>query len=447
MFQRFVVVLFIFACIIPACMVQNAPAGDWLSVGTGDCPGRDVAGSTGPNPDPGRCNGQFSGYTAVCWNNNCTYKNVATASCTGGSNPGRMYTCGNSVVPTQSVGTWLSVGTGDCPGRDVAGSTGPNPDPGKCNGQFSGYTAVCWNNNCTYKNVATASCTGGSNPGRMYTCGSSSMPASTPVVPAASTGNWINVGTGDCPGRDVAGSTGPNPDPGKCNGQFSGYTAVCWNNNCTYKNVATASCTGGSNPGRMYTCGSSSMPASTPVVPAASTGNWINVGTGDCPGRDVAGSTGPNPDPGKCNGQFSGYTAVCWNNNCTYKNVATASCTGGSNPGRMYTCGSASTTPAAPAASALSGRWTLNANGFVFRADVIQRDRLVTGTMTPINHQGSTSTIDGSFDGRELNFTRSTPGSGSQQYHGFLFLGIESGNGIGGTFRSGGLDYGWYATK
>ena len=67
-------------------------------------------------------------------------------------------------------GAWQSVGTGDCPGHDVAGSSGPNPDGGKCSASFSGFTAVCWANGCTYKNVPTASCTGGANPGRMYTC-------------------------------------------------------------------------------------------------------------------------------------------------------------------------------------------------------------------------------------------------------------------------------------
>jgi hypothetical protein len=67
-------------------------------------------------------------------------------------------------------------------------------------------------------------------------------------------------------------------------------------------------------------------------------GNWHSVGTGDCPGRDVASSTGPYPDPAKCNDAVRGQTAVCWDRNCTYKNIQTGSCTGGVNPGRMYTC-------------------------------------------------------------------------------------------------------------
>ncbi len=40
------------------------------------------------------------GNTAVCWSSGCTYKNVATAACTGGANPGQMYTCAGSHAAT-----------------------------------------------------------------------------------------------------------------------------------------------------------------------------------------------------------------------------------------------------------------------------------------------------------------------------------------------------------
>jgi hypothetical protein len=76
----------------------------------------------------------------------------------------------NSKTYPVSIGNWRSVGTGDCPGRDVANSAGPNPDPAKCTNAVRGQTAVCWGQVCTYKNIATGSCTGGANPGRMYTC-------------------------------------------------------------------------------------------------------------------------------------------------------------------------------------------------------------------------------------------------------------------------------------
>ena len=70
----------------------------------------------------------------------------------------------------EGPGKWQSVGTGDCPGRDIAGSKGPNPDPAKCTDAVRGQTAVCWGHGCTYKSIPTDSCTGGANPGRMYTC-------------------------------------------------------------------------------------------------------------------------------------------------------------------------------------------------------------------------------------------------------------------------------------
>lgn len=75
-----------------------------------------------------------------------------------------------SPPPPPSIGNWRSAGSGDCPDGDVASSTGSNPDPAKCNASFKGFTAVCWDDGCTYKNVTATSCTGGANPGRMFTC-------------------------------------------------------------------------------------------------------------------------------------------------------------------------------------------------------------------------------------------------------------------------------------
>ena len=336
--------------------VGTASAGTWQPVGVGDCPGRDVAGSRGSVPEAGKCDASFAGYTAVCWATGCTYKNVATSSCTGGASPGQMYTCAATApVPTPSGGGWQSVGLGDCPGRDVAGTSGPNPDPSKCNASFAGNTAVCWMTGCTYKNVATGSCTGGANPGQMYTCGAraATTPVPSPPPPPPTGGGWQAVGIGDCPGRDVAGSSGPSPDPSKCGANFAGNTAVCWATGCTYKNVTTGSCTGGANPGQMYTC-TATPPAPPPPsggrnrkpAPAATPASaWQSVGIGDCPGRDVAGSAGPTPDPSKCDSKFAGNTAVCWASGCTYKSVATPACTGGANPGQLYTCASNAAAP------------------------------------------------------------------------------------------------------
>jgi hypothetical protein len=238
------------------------------------------------------------------------------------------------VARSASAGTWQAVGVGDCPGRDVAGSRGTKPDPARCDANFAGNTAVCWATGCTYKSVATPACTGGANPGQMYTCAAST--AAPPAAPAAGGGTWQLVGVGDCPGRDVSGSAGAKPDGAKCNASFAGNTAVCWASGCTYKDVATAACTGGANPGQMYTC---QVAGAAPAAPPPSVGGWQPMGVGDCPGRDVAGSRGPVPEPGRCDANFAGFTAVCWANGCTYKNVLTGQCIGGANPGQMYTCG------------------------------------------------------------------------------------------------------------
>ena len=262
-----------------------------------------------------------------------------------------------TVAGAATAGSWQPVGLGDCPGRDVAGSRGPAPEAGKCDPSFVGYTAVCWANGCTYKKVATGSCTGGANPGQMYTCAADfhdPLPVAKPIhaaaqgTPAAApaVGSWQPVGVGDCPGRDVAGTAGPNPEPGKCNANFVGQTAVCWTTGCTYKTVATGSCTGGANPGQMYTCAPPAAVA--PPAPEPVPTGWKGVGVGDCPGRDIAGSAGPVPDPAKCNVGFAGQTAVCWATGCTYKSVATKACTGGANPGQMYTCAPAAAPPVPP---------------------------------------------------------------------------------------------------
>ena len=254
-----------------------------------------------------------------------------------------------------SAGTWQSVGVGDCPGRDLSGSRGSKPDAAKCDASFAGNTAVCWASGCTYKSVVTAACTGGANPGQMYTCVATAAPP--PAAPPPAGGNWQLVGVGDCPGRDVGGSAGAKPDAAKCNAAFAGNTAVCWASGCAYKNVATAACTGGANPGQMYTC---QVAGAAPVAQPPASGGWQPMGIGDCPGRDVAGSRGPVPEPGRCDANFAGFTAVCWASGCAYKNVLTGQCIGGANPGQMYTCGAAGAAvpvqPPPPAAPKFKGR-------------------------------------------------------------------------------------------
>lgn len=184
--RRARILFFLGACAVSA----HAVAEGWQAVGVGDCPGRGVAGTTGPNPDPSKCNASFAGQTAVCWTTSCTYKNVATTSCTSGGNPGRLYTCTAAASASESPSSrapeatarWQAVGVGDCAGRDVAGSTGQAPDPSKCHLAFAGQTAVCWPTGCTYKSIATRACTGGANPGQMYTC-VAAAPAAVSAAP------------------------------------------------------------------------------------------------------------------------------------------------------------------------------------------------------------------------------------------------------------------------
>ncbi|MDI6726832.1 MAG: discoidin domain-containing protein, partial [Smithellaceae bacterium] len=71
--------------------------------------------------------------------------------------------------------TWTVQRIGDCPGNDVASTSGSAiPAPQYCNEKTQGLTAVCWdrgvNSVCTYKSVTAEQCTGGRNPGNLYKC-------------------------------------------------------------------------------------------------------------------------------------------------------------------------------------------------------------------------------------------------------------------------------------
>ena len=88
----------LFVTILIAAWTQGAGSNNWRAVGTGDCTGQDVAESIGPNPDDLKCTDAFRGQTAICREQSCTYKNIETTSCTGGSSPDRMFTCSPVVV-------------------------------------------------------------------------------------------------------------------------------------------------------------------------------------------------------------------------------------------------------------------------------------------------------------------------------------------------------------
>jgi hypothetical protein len=247
------------------CLVSLQAVGgtvEWQSSGVGDCTGRDIGSTSGDTPDPAQA---VEGRTAICWDgktysnrNNpgaafCNYKSVARPQCTGGGNPGKAYT-----AVTIKNG-WIAGDVGDCTGQDINATYGSNlPDPALAK---TGTTAVCWDgktyNNanrpgeafCTYKATTINQCVGGKNPGQMYQPG------------AVNTMSWQGKGIGDCSGHDYIESTGSIPDAQLA---VAGTSAVCWdgktysNRNapgkafCTYKNLTTAQCTGGVNPGWMY---------------------------------------------------------------------------------------------------------------------------------------------------------------------------------------------------
>ncbi|HPA16073.1 MAG TPA: hypothetical protein PKV75_12500 [Desulfobacterales bacterium] len=187
--------------------------------------------------------------------------------------------------------------------------------------------------------------------------GSAAQPAfrdepSVTTAAASGTMGWRYVGRGDCTGMDVGGLTMDSPSPNnmRCTPSFKGMTAVCWDGQnlkhygsekpqCTYKNISPNRCSGGGSPGHMYECVEMEGYA------------WVQVGNGDCTGRDVkplsVGSSMPKPD--LCNASFLNKTAVCWDGTamkhwgsdkpqCTYKDVAPDRCTGGGSPGYMYRC-------------------------------------------------------------------------------------------------------------
>ena len=67
-------------------------------------------------------------------------------------------------------GRWQSVGMCYCTGKDIDRSNGPTPDPAKCRVGSGVKTAVCWSTWCTYKTEPVSTCSGGANPGQMYSC-------------------------------------------------------------------------------------------------------------------------------------------------------------------------------------------------------------------------------------------------------------------------------------
>lgn len=85
--------------LIPLLLVLTsaAQAGTWTLVGEGDCPGPEVNGSAGEQPDAIHCTPAFAGRTALCFTNNCNpgcqYIDIPTPQCRGGAELADVYTC------------------------------------------------------------------------------------------------------------------------------------------------------------------------------------------------------------------------------------------------------------------------------------------------------------------------------------------------------------------
>lgn len=80
----------------------------------------------------------------------------------------------------------------------------------------------------------------------------------------------------------------------------------------------------------------------------------------------------------------------------------------------------------------LGGNWIINANGWKFVMKISQHGQNFSGKMTPLNNSNSVTTIKGHIaNSGEINFRRIEV---NQEYHGFIFRGIEKGRHMAGTF-------------
>lgn len=88
---RFLIVCLTLASIAPA------QAGHWMLVTQGDCPGPQVSGSAGPQPEDEVCTAAFAGKTALCFTQvcypGCQYIDIPTRKCRGGAELAQVYTC------------------------------------------------------------------------------------------------------------------------------------------------------------------------------------------------------------------------------------------------------------------------------------------------------------------------------------------------------------------
>jgi hypothetical protein len=80
-------------------------------------------------------------------------------------------------------------------------------------------------------------------------------------------------------------------------------------------------------------------------------GQWVELGVGDCSGRDTGSMDAVAFPPAEaCTPERYGTIAVCWDGTqfhnlgdpsrtwCTFKSVSADNCSGGSSPGRVFEC-------------------------------------------------------------------------------------------------------------
>ena len=171
------------ACVAPRRRPAPAPGARWAPAIARAA----MAGSPGAQPGAGAATPPCRLHRRVLGPWLHTTRTCPPASA-GGANPGRMYTC-QADAPPVNLGNWRSVGTGDCPGRMSAAPAGRSPIRPDATPGSGSFTAVCWGQNCTYKEPATGQCTGGANPGRMYTCQASATSSGT-GSPGAGSNRW-----------------------------------------------------------------------------------------------------------------------------------------------------------------------------------------------------------------------------------------------------------------
>jgi len=112
----------------------------------------------------------------LCWEGRCISCAADATTCPSG------YQCSNGECLATGY-HWVAAGVGDCGGMDVSPITSGSDAPvaQNCGASTVGNTAVCWDGKtyphfesptpeCTYKNIAAASCTGGGSPGYRYSC-------------------------------------------------------------------------------------------------------------------------------------------------------------------------------------------------------------------------------------------------------------------------------------